>query len=331
MTPGGGRRRDRGLALVTVLWVLVLLSALAASFSSTTRTEALTARNLAETVRAEALADAGIYRAVLALLEADPRALTGEEGAHLWTTADGEVRLSIEDEAGKIDLNEASPALLARLFAAAGVGARDAAALAAAVVDYRDPDSDREAGGAEDNEYRAAGLAHGAKDDAFVLVDELAQVKGMTDAVFAAVESALTVYTHRPEPVAAAAPPLVRATLATARSGMAIGVPSGSAHGRESGRARTTFRPFERSAAAPRTARSDAAPGEGSAPGLGRDSVAASKVFAIHAEARTATGATFVRDAVVALAPTAVPPYRILGWRQGRRRLITDEEAGLTD
>ena len=48
----------RGLALVTVLWVLMLLALIAASFMATTRTEINLTRNLIESAEAEALPDA---------------------------------------------------------------------------------------------------------------------------------------------------------------------------------------------------------------------------------------------------------------------------------
>ena len=46
----------RGIALVMVLWVLLAL--IAASFARTTRTEVKLARNITESAKAEALADA---------------------------------------------------------------------------------------------------------------------------------------------------------------------------------------------------------------------------------------------------------------------------------
>ncbi len=61
-------RGQRGLALVVVLWVLVLLSVMAASFTYATRTEVNLTRNLIEAAEAEALADAGVYQAIYALL-----------------------------------------------------------------------------------------------------------------------------------------------------------------------------------------------------------------------------------------------------------------------
>ena len=67
----GARQRggpQRGLALVTVLWVLMLLTLIAASFMATTRLEINLTRNLIENAEAEALADAGVYRAIWDLL-----------------------------------------------------------------------------------------------------------------------------------------------------------------------------------------------------------------------------------------------------------------------
>ncbi len=74
----GAPRSARGLALVTVLWVLVLLALIAASFTATTRTEVNLTRNLIENAKAEALADAGVYRAVLGLLGPRAEDLIGE-------------------------------------------------------------------------------------------------------------------------------------------------------------------------------------------------------------------------------------------------------------
>ena len=48
------RAPQRGLALVTVLWVLMLLALIAASFTRTTRTEIDLTRNLIESAKAEA-------------------------------------------------------------------------------------------------------------------------------------------------------------------------------------------------------------------------------------------------------------------------------------
>ena len=65
--------RRRGIALILVLWIAGLLAVIAASLVSSSRTEARLARNLIENAKAEALADGAVHRAVLGLLELDPR------------------------------------------------------------------------------------------------------------------------------------------------------------------------------------------------------------------------------------------------------------------
>ena len=81
--PGGGRgeagQRAGGIALVVVLWTLLLLSLIAAGFLALTRTEVHLARNALDNARAEALADAGVYRGIQALLAADNGIEFGEE------------------------------------------------------------------------------------------------------------------------------------------------------------------------------------------------------------------------------------------------------------
>ncbi|RMD62072.1 MAG: general secretion pathway protein GspK, partial [Alphaproteobacteria bacterium] len=171
------RSRRRGIALISVLWVLTLLSLVAASFTLTSRTEINLARNLESNARAEALADAGVYVALQGLLDDDPERTWRTDGTvYGWRFADGEIRIALSDEGGKIDLNFASSDLLRRLFLAAGEDEARAAALADAVVDFRDPNDLRHLNGAEDFDYRAAGMAYGAKDGPFDAVEELRQV-----------------------------------------------------------------------------------------------------------------------------------------------------------
>ena len=60
--------RQRGLALVTVLWGLVILAAIAAAMLSTGRVSSRLAAGGVERAKAEALAEAGVNRAVLGLM-----------------------------------------------------------------------------------------------------------------------------------------------------------------------------------------------------------------------------------------------------------------------
>ena len=143
----------------------MLLAVMAGTFTRTTRTETNLARNLLENAEAEALADAGVHLAAVKLEQPIVEGGWSIDGrVHAVRLGDGEVRVSIADEGGKIDLNLASEDLLRALFRAAGLDDRDGTALAAAIADFRDPDHLHHLNGAEDPDYSAAGLTHDAKD-----------------------------------------------------------------------------------------------------------------------------------------------------------------------
>lgn len=306
MTPS----RSRGLALIAVLWGLVLLSVIAVSVVTTTRTEAVLAHNLAQNAIARALAEAGIERAVLALLEpglGESAAADLEAGAvpampaggglredgtvYAWPVRGGQVLISVQDEGGRIDLNRAPDEILRGLFAAVGLDRDQGAALTDAIVDYRDTNSARRLNGAEDRDYRAAGRAYGAKDRPFEASDELRQVLGMTPELYAQVAPALTVYSRRRRINPATAPPLALA----ASAGVAGEPPP---------------RQSERSVAGEAFVRLGAVAG-----GQPRSRIG---IYRIRAEARTEAGAVFVREAVISLKGDPGRLYRVLEWKRGK-------------
>lgn len=62
------RAHNRGIALVIVLWTLTIIAVISANFTTSNRDGLFLARNTVERAKAEALADAGFYRAVLAVV-----------------------------------------------------------------------------------------------------------------------------------------------------------------------------------------------------------------------------------------------------------------------
>ena len=189
---------QRGIALVAVLWVVAILALVAAVFMREARTEIALTRNLAEEAKAEALAEAGVNRAILILLGLDetiPWRVDG--GAFAFDYGGGTVRVSLQDEGGKIDLNRAGDAVLQGLFTSVGVGQDAAQHLVDAIADFRDADGLRHLNGAEDAEYARAGLPYDAKDAPFAATEELLQVFGMTPEIYAHVAPYVTVYSPR--------------------------------------------------------------------------------------------------------------------------------------
>ena len=113
---------ERGIALISVLWVLTLLAVITASFATTSRTEVNLARNLIENGQAEALAEAGIQRAIVGLLTpAEQGGLRSDGSLYHWRFGDGLVRFTVVDEGGKVDLNGAQEDLLSALLGELGL------------------------------------------------------------------------------------------------------------------------------------------------------------------------------------------------------------------
>jgi general secretion pathway protein K len=202
----------RGAALLLVLWLILLLSGLVAGYALGARVESLQGNGLARSAVAREAARAGVEYAAARMLDPDPARRWAADGRDYGFDFDGiPVHVSVRDEAAKIDLNAASFELLQAFFAALGEPRESAVRLAGAVVDWRDADSlGQPAGGAEDADYAAAGLAWGAKDAPFDTVAELEQVLGMRPALYAAAAPYLTVHTGRAMPDAAFADALVR-------------------------------------------------------------------------------------------------------------------------
>ncbi len=203
----GSPRSGRGVALVFVLWVLALLTLLLASFALVTRTESLQSRHLFDSTRARYAAEAGINQAAWSLSLPDPVLRWLPDGREYRVEfEEADISIRITDESGLIDLNAAEPPTLTNLFIGVGVDPIAAAALADAILDWRDGDDLKLLNGAEDADYRAEGYPYGAKDAPFDLVGELEQVMGMTPELYRQVAPALTVYSGQAVPNLAYAP-----------------------------------------------------------------------------------------------------------------------------
>ena len=191
-------RSEQGIALIAVIWALALLSIIAANLSVEANTSTRVARNLDESAVAQAAADAGIQRAILDLGTSTTTAGAGgfrsDGTVYAWRFSNSTVLISIKDEASKIDLNKAPEALFTALFESIGVDPDQAESLADAIADFRDADNLKHLHGAEEPEYRDAGLAWGPKNAPFQTIEELQQVLGMTAEIYDRVAPDLSVY-----------------------------------------------------------------------------------------------------------------------------------------
>ncbi|WP_313495324.1 general secretion pathway protein GspK [Pseudoxanthomonas mexicana] len=192
----------RGAALLLVLWLVALLTALVGAYALTARIEALQGRVGSRGAMAQEIARAGMEYALVRVADRNPETHWQPNGrAYAWRFDGHDVQVRIIDETGKVDLNQADVPLLSRLMQVLGEPPDASDALAAAIVDWRDADDlSQPVGGAEDGDYAAAGRPYGAKDAPFETIAELEQVLGMTPDLYARLEPFLTLYSGRGQP-----------------------------------------------------------------------------------------------------------------------------------
>ncbi|MDB5394601.1 MAG: hypothetical protein JWM91_2107 [Rhodospirillales bacterium] len=293
VNPARSKGSENGVALVAVLWVLALLSMMAVVFNAEMRTQTDLERNLVENAQAEALADAGVYQAIAMLLDPDQTRHPRLDGTpYPWSHAGGQVLVSIQDEGGKIDLNAAPDGLLRSLFVSVGVAPEVASTLVDRIRDFTDREHIRRSNGAEDEDYRLAGVGYDLKHAPLDSVAELEQVLGMTHELFRRVEPFVTVYTGLDgiNPLTASREVLAAAARSAAQS-------QSEFKGQQATPIHT---------ASPVTDLGSGVPGAAQAPAV-----------TIRAEAWTPAGGVFGREAVVLLTeqPFAMP-FAIREWRR---------------
>ncbi len=287
---------QHGIALVIVLWVVTLLSLIAASFIYAMRTDVQIVSNSMSITQGQVIADAGVHRAMLELYKPIqvPDRWNPNGEVHEWEYKGAKLRITIMDESGKIDINGATEALLRSLFVSKGVPEEEANTLVDAINDWKDPDVLKRLRGAEEPEYKAAGLNYKPANAPFQAQEELRLVLGMTSARYKLIENIITVYSRQPGVDAKIAPRevlLAIPNVTVAQVDEYIGL-------REQARATKQFVP----------------PFSAGGPYL---SVGSGFIASVRSEATMPDGVLFIRDAVVMKAPNPKRPYVFLSWKEG--------------
>lgn len=214
MKPRAPRKpRDRGAALILVLWGAVIMSVIAAAAARQATTSAVVVNAGSELTRARALADAGVRTGWSAF--ADGRFSTLETS---WGCRNGGDLLIVQlkPEASRVDVNVASEKMLAAVFEAAGVAQPRAKQIAASVVAYRgvgegEPDaSPIDPLFAQEPERPPAGTFIRGQMQA---IEELGYVPGIDTALYRAIADDVTVLGRSDQVDVRYASPLVRRAL----------------------------------------------------------------------------------------------------------------------
>ncbi len=172
------RSRESGMALLVVLWTLLLVGIVGASVSSQARKQGMLSRNGALLAQTEAAAEAGVIRAIVAMLDLRPEAAWRADGqVHRFVLDQISVEIRIVDEAGKVDINAAPPEMVATLLRICGASSDTASSIAAGISDLR------------------RGAVTG-RPKGFETTSELLAIPGMTPALYERAAPFLTVLTR---------------------------------------------------------------------------------------------------------------------------------------
>lgn len=187
--------RQKGMALVLVLWVLSLLTIMAGSFALSMRRESAIVAGIKNNAQAMAIAESGIAIAETMLLNPAPNKGWRADGSiYELTAAEAKIRVRLLSEKGKIDINKAGEKILQALMTYAPVDEKQQTKLAGAILDWRDEDDLVHLEGAEKTEYEDAGLSYQPRNKPFQSIEELQLVLGMDKSVFKWIEPLVTVY-----------------------------------------------------------------------------------------------------------------------------------------
>lgn len=207
---------QRGIALLVVLWTLMLLSLLVVAFAQQTHLERQRVSNVIAAAAAASDLQAGLSLGISALLDPKaPRGWTHDGSPREVEFAGRRISVSIQDANGCINVNEADIEQLQSLLRAVGVEGDAVRSLAAAIIDWRDPDGALTPNGAELATYVESGWSTGPANRPFLSVSELKSVLGMPPDVADRLASLLSVSSEgkevnpmtAPEPVLRAAFP----------------------------------------------------------------------------------------------------------------------------
>jgi general secretion pathway protein K len=178
--------------LVAVIWTLGLITLLGMAVIVGARYRTKVTSSYASMLAAATAAESAINLAIASALTR-PGEQSVEFPLRCRMPGGERVIVTIEEETGKVDLNTATAAILARFFTALSRDQSVGARLAARVAEFRDRRSDQSKG-------RNAPPASGVPEPRFTTIMQLDQVDGIPPQIFREALRFVTVRSGRPEP-----------------------------------------------------------------------------------------------------------------------------------
>ena len=202
---------QNGIALMVVLWVLVLLMALATEFAFSMKGEVNTTRNFKEDAETYHLAKAGIHLGMAEVLlpasfhalhpdrglvigpptmKAQEEATEGAKNTYRSIEREGiplgrgTITYSLEDENSKIPINKATRNTLVKVLTIAGVeNGEKRDIIADSILDWIDANKNHRLNGAENYFYQNLTPPHFSKNAPIENLDELLKVRGINEKI----------------------------------------------------------------------------------------------------------------------------------------------------
>ncbi|MFM9827772.1 MAG: hypothetical protein ACKVOB_03380 [Sphingomonas sp.] len=185
------RRDEAGYALIAAVASIAFFALVSLMMIEATRGTVMVAGAELSRARLLAAADAGVAIALQDLMQPNPISKVPINGSARELTYDRYLlRVAVDDERGKIALNQLNKQQVEVMFSGFGV---QGAALEEAVdgfLDWRDEDDSPRARGAEDGEYAARGIV--ARNGPLKTVGELALIHGVGPALAARMAPVVT-------------------------------------------------------------------------------------------------------------------------------------------
>lgn len=173
----------RGMALIAVLWITAALGLLAMSLSQMARTDVRVVNVFKQTTQAQAVAD-GALNVASDWLVLNLAKVSGNQELPVMI-ADQKINVYAVSNAGFININVASPALIHDLFVyGAGLDDAQASVLANNIMQWRNPPTPETNLSNEAKIYQQAGLPP-PRHALFVVPEDVRQVLGVTPDIYA--------------------------------------------------------------------------------------------------------------------------------------------------
>jgi general secretion pathway protein K len=182
------KTQERGIAIVAALWAAAIMAVIVLSVLQIVRADARVGRGREDVAQLNGIADAAVNISILSLL--GPQATQPPVNSVPFNVpfAGYTARVTVQDEAGKIDLNMANDIVLRQLLIDAGLDTGAANDVASNIIAWRGTPADGQASSEGTTSHKSR----------LQSVEELQLVPGVTPELYRRIEPLVTVYSQTP-------------------------------------------------------------------------------------------------------------------------------------